>query len=266
MARYRRIGVFDSGIGGLTVVQHVLSCTTGVDVVYLGDTARVPYGSRSPETIRRYARELTRFLLAYGVEMLVVACNTVSAVALEAVREEAAGVPLLDVLEPTIDLVLECTAGCVGIIGTRATIASGAYERLLRQRAPASLRIFSQPCPLFVPLVEEGWSEHPVAEQIAQEYLSPLREAGVDTLVLGCTHYPLLVPVLRRVMPECRFVESGEAIARCLRQLGDSGAGGTPPRLTVLLTDAPGPALEQVMKRLGLLPREVRQVSVSNHD
>lgn len=266
MKRWWRIGVCDSGVGGLTVVRHLLSCVSGSEIIYLGDTARVPYGSRSPETIRRYARELTRFLRLSGADVLVVACNTMSAVALEDIQEEAAGIPLITVLEPTVERALERTRGRVGVIGTRATIASGIYERLLVERARMPLQVYSQPCPLFVPLVEEGWSEHAVAEQIAELYLAPLREAGIDTLVLGCTHYPLLLPVLQRVLPSCCFIESGEAIAGCLRQLLGSAASGGLPQLRVLLTDAPGPVVEQLLVRLGIVPEEVRQVSIVGDD
>ncbi len=257
----RRIGIFDSGIGGLTVARHLIPLFGGMEVLYVGDTARVPYGSRSPETIRRYARQMTLYLLEQGVEAIVVACNTISAVAADVVRECAAGIPVVDVLEPTVAVALQRTAGCVGIIGTRATITSGVYERLLHQRARQPLRTYGQPCPLFVPLVEEGWNTHPVALQVAEHYLAPLRALGIDTLILGCTHYPLLLPVFRQLLPKCHFVESGEAVCEYLRQLGYSpGANGKEARLYIHLTDAPGDVLEHILHQLQLAVAEVRQV------
>ncbi len=260
-----RIGVFDSGVGGLTLVRHLLPYAAGAEIVYVGDTARVPYGSRSATTIRRYARELTQYICQYEVDVLVIACNTVSAVAVDTVREVAAGIPVVDVLEPTVELALRQSAGAIGVIGTRATIASGVYEQLLYQRAPYPLRVYGQPCPLFVPLVEEGWVEHPVTFQVAEHYLAPLRAAGIDTLILGCTHYPLLLPVLRQLLPTCRFVESGPAVAEWLRRRGYTpSANGVPARLTLHLTDA-SPALEHILGMLQLTPAGIHYVQLWEH-
>ncbi|MCS7177262.1 MAG: glutamate racemase [Candidatus Kapabacteria bacterium] len=257
----RRIGVFDSGIGGLTVVRHIIPYAAGCELLYVGDTARVPYGNRGPEAIRQYARELTLYLCEQEVELIVVACNTVSAVALEVVQAHSP-VPVIDVVEPTVELTLrQTTEGRIGIIGTRATIASGIYERLLRQRSEWPLEIYGKACPLFVPLVEEGWIESPVTEQIAEFYLAPLREAGIDTLVLGCTHYPLLVPVLQRVLPDCRLVESGAAVAERLQALGyASDQDGGAAQLVLHLTDEPGEALKHLLRRLQLVPADVRSI------
>lgn len=261
----QRIGVFDSGIGGLTVVRHLL-LLRGVEVFYVGDTARVPYGNRSPETIRRYARQIARYLVEQGVEVLVIACNTVSAVAAGAVRECAAGIPVVDVLEPTVSLALDRTTGSIGIIGTRATIASGVYERLLQQWAQRPLRTYGQACPLFVPLVEEGWTEHPVTMQVAEHYLAPLRAAGIDTLILGCTHYPLLRPVLERLLPGCTFVESGEAVSERLRQLGyEVAQNGVLASLSLHLTDMPGSALDALLEQLRLPITEVRHIRLPEY-
>jgi glutamate racemase len=186
------IGVFDSGIGGLTVVRELLSQMPSEGIVYLGDTARVPYGTRSPETVRRYAREGVRFLFSKGIKFLVVACNTVSSVGLEDLSRDIPA-PVLGVLEPGARAAAEMTRnGKVGVIGTSATIGSSSYVRAIKALKGA--------CPLFVPLVEEGWLEGEVPELAAERYLGGLRSSGIDTLVLGCTHYPLLKPLISRVM------------------------------------------------------------------
>ncbi len=260
-----RIGVFDSGIGGLTVARHLLGLR-GVEVLYVGDTARVPYGNRSPETIRRYARQVARYLVEQGIDVLVIACNTVSAVAAEEVRECAADIPVVDVLEPTVRVALRRTLGSVGIIGTRATITSGVYERLLHRWASMPLRTYGQSCPLFVPLVEEGWTEHPVTVQVAEHYLAPLRAAGVDTLILGCTHYPLLRPILEQLLPGCTLVESGEAVCERLQQLGYQAAeNGKKAPLTLYLTDVPDTALDSVLGQLRLPVVDVRHVRLPEY-
>lgn len=262
----RRIGVFDSGVGGLTVVRHVLGYVAGGELLYLGDTARVPYGSRSPETIRRYTQELTYFLREQEVELIVVACNTISAVAVDVVRQCAGDIPVVDVLEPTVELALQRTQGRIGIVGTRATIASGVYQQLLQQRSQGAVHVWGQACPLFVPLVEEGWIDHPVTQQVAREYLEPLQRAGIDTLILGCTHYPLLLPVFRRLLPECCLVEPGEAVAQRLEQMGYAATrDGVPARLEVYLTDSPGPAFAHIVSRLRLAPFRVCSVALREH-
>jgi glutamate racemase len=196
---HKAIGIFDSGVGGLTVLKELMAALPHEHTIYLGDTARVPYGIRSPSTVTRYSFENTRFLLSQEIKMLVVACNTASAVSLSEVRKEFP-LPVIGVLEPGARAAAAATRrGRVGVIGTEATIGSRAYERAIRQIAPA-IEVYSHACPLFVPLVEEGWFENDVAELAARRYLGPLRDSGIDTLVLGCTHYPLLKSVIGRVM------------------------------------------------------------------
>jgi len=208
------IGVFDSGVGGLTVAAALRRRLPRESILYLGDTARLPYGSKSPETVTRYTLRNIEFLVERGVKAVVVACNTASALALpRLVPDLHLELPTWGVIEPGARKAASVTRGRVGIIATDATVRSDAYPRALRALRP-DLEILSQPCPLFVPLVEEGWYDDPITEQIAERYLRPLLDARVDTLVLGCTHYPLLVPVLRRVAgPDVTLVDSAEAVA-----------------------------------------------------
>lgn len=212
------IGIFDSGIGGLTVLRAVFERLPHESTVYFGDTARVPYGPKSPETVRRYSLEILDWLLRQGVKAVVIACNTSTAHALETLQAHSP-VPVIGVIEPGSRAAAAASgAGLIGVIGTAGTIASNAYARAI-QRADASARVEQKACPLFVPLVEEGWFDHPAAELIAREYLQPLRQAHVDTLVLGCTHYPLLKPLLQRVMgPDVRLIDSGEETAAAVVQ------------------------------------------------
>jgi glutamate racemase len=212
------IGIFDSGIGGLTVARAVYERLPDESTVYFGDTARVPYGPKSPETVRRYSVEILEWLLRQGVKAVVVACNTSTAHALEALQQHSP-VPVVGVIEPGAQAAAAASRdGPIGVIGTAGTIASNAYARAI-QRARAGALVEQRPCPLFVPLVEEGWFEHPAAELIARDYLEPLRRARVDTLVMGCTHYPLLKPLLQRVMgPKVRLIDSGEETAGAVAQ------------------------------------------------
>ena len=211
----RPVGIFDSGLGGLTAMATLMGALPGEDICYLGDTGRVPYGVRSRETIEKYTRQDIKFLLSLDVKAIVVACGTVSAVALEQIRD-CYPVPIYGVLEPAVNLALSATKnGRVGIIGTQATIASGAYERLLKS-AGGNLRLISRACPLFVPLVENG-RVHPgdvVIETLAEEYLAPIKEEKVDTLILGCTHYPLLEAVIGGFLgPDVTLISAGAAAA-----------------------------------------------------
>ncbi len=212
------LGVFDSGIGGLTVARAVFERLPHESLIYFGDTARVPYGPKSPETVRRYSGEILAYLLGRGVKALVVACNTISAQALDYLAERSP-VPLVGVIEPGARAALEATrTGKIGVIGTAGTIASGAYERAIKRLRPDAA-VCVQACPLFVPLVEEGWFDHAATELIAREYLAPLQRAGVDVLVLGCTHYPLLKPLLARVLgPAVTLVDSAEETAKVVAQ------------------------------------------------
>ncbi len=205
------IGVFDSGVGGLTVAAALREQLPTESILYLGDTARLPYGTKSKATVERYTLRNLEFLLGRGVKAVVVACNTASALALDAVDAE---IPIWGVIEPGARQAAELSEACVGVIATESTIRSGAYERSLHQRR-GDLVIINQPCPLFVPLVEEGWHDDPIATEIARRYLEPLIESQVDTLLLGCTHYPLLEPVIRRVLGDgVRLVDSAHAVAR----------------------------------------------------
>jgi glutamate racemase len=208
------VGVFDSGIGGLTVAHAIMAQLPNESVTYFGDTARVPYGPKSPDTVRRYSQEIAGFLVDQGIKSLVVACNTATAHALPVLRENLS-VPVIGVIEPGARAAVAATrTGHVGVIGTVGTIKSGAYERALRALEP-SLRITARACPLFVPLVEEGWVDHEATRLIAEEYLAPLLETHVDTVVLGCTHYPLLKGVISRVLgSDVRLIDSAEETAR----------------------------------------------------
>lgn len=226
------IGVFDSGIGGLTVFAALRRRMPREKLIYFGDTAHLPYGSKSKETVTRYSLEIARFLVARGVKALVIACNTSSALALPEIKK-ALKIPVLGVIGPGARAAAAATrGGPIGIIGTEATIASQAYSLALKEYLPG-VKSLGAACPLFVPLVEEGWWSHPVTRAVAREYLKPLKRAGSDTLILGCTHYPCLKPLLQKVMgPKVRLIDSAEETARetseLLKRLGierKTGAG-----------------------------------------
>lgn len=215
------IGIFDSGVGGLTVFRALERRLPNESLIYLGDTGRVPYGTRSVETVQRYAREDAAFILSKNVKAIVIACNTASALAASHLREQIS-IPVLGVVSPGARGAIETTRnGYIGVIATEATVASGAYERAMLQMR-AGLEIISRACPLFVPLAEEGWINHPVTRQVAEEYLAELRASRVDTLVLGCTHYPILLPVIEQVMGDrISYIDSGEAVAGEVARLLD---------------------------------------------
>jgi glutamate racemase len=235
----RPIGIFDSGIGGLTVLRALRARLPRERFVYLGDTARLPYGTKSPETVARYALRAGRFLAAHDVKLLVVACNTASATALPALAA-ALPVPVIGVVGPGAAAAARRTRGGVGVIGTESTIASGAYLRaLLAERD--GLEVTAAACPLFVPLAEEGWFDHPVTREVAAIYLAPLAAAGIDTLILGCTHYPLLRGAIAAgIGAGVALVDSATAVADEVHQrlardgTGAGGSGG----VAVLVTDA----------------------------
>lgn len=225
MMRDSAIGIFDSGVGGLTVVRSLGERLPGEELVYLGDTARVPYGSKSAETVVRYSRMSSAFLLSQGVKMIVVACNTASAYAVEELKRSLP-VPVLGVVEPGARAAVEATrSGRIGVIGTLGTVRSGAYARAIAEAAGSRrVEVTAKACPLFVPLAEEGWIDDSVAEAVARRYLGELaRDApDLDVIVLGCTHYPLLRPVLERVAAELFghalvLVDSAEAMAQAAR-------------------------------------------------
>ena len=218
------IGIFDSGVGGLTVLHQVMELLPAENLIYLGDTARTPYGNKSPEIITRYSIENADFLLDKGVKMLVVACNAMSSVALDAIRSRSK-VPVVGVIEPGARTAASRTkSGRVGVIGTEATISSGAYTLSLR-RLRSDLEIYTRACPLFVPLAEEGWIDNEVAKAAVALYLGSLQKSGIDTLILGCTHYPLLKAVIREFLGRrVALVDSAEETAR---EVGETlrGAG-----------------------------------------
>ena len=213
------IGIFDSGIGGLTVARAIYERLPNESTIYFGDTARVPYGPKSPETVKRYSLEILHWLLDQDVKAVVVACNTSTAHALRALQE-ATPVSVLGVIKPGARAAIAAGGGGpVGVIGTAGTIASDAYNRAIQALAPG-LPVIQRACPLFVPFVEEGWFDHPATELVAVNYLGELREACVRSLVLGCTHYPLLKPLLQRVIgPEVRLIDSGQATAVALESI-----------------------------------------------
>lgn len=218
MTRELPIGVFDSGIGGLTVVRELRKVLPSEDIVYLGDTARVPYGTKSPGTVVRFAQEDTRFLVQQNVKAVVVACNTCSAWALP-VLEKKFNLPVFGVILPGVRAALDKSrAHRIGIIGTSATIRSKAYANAILARSD-SAQVFARACPLLVPLVEEGWTRHPVTATVLREYLQPLLARRIDTLILGCTHYPLLKPLIRKVTgPRVALVDSAESCAHYVRE------------------------------------------------
>lgn len=216
-----KVGVFDSGVGGLTVLRAIRERFDRADLVYLGDTARVPYGNKSRETVIRYSLECAEFLISKGVEVLVVACNTASSQAMDVLRESL-DVPVLGVVEPGVRKALEATKGRVGVIGTQATIRSGAYQKLLKE---VGVEVISKACPLFVPLVEEGLLDGEIAKGVVSMYLRELKEKGVDTLILGCTHYPLLKGLIQEFLPGVVVVDSSEAVAAELDSLIENEGG-----------------------------------------
>ena len=213
------VGVFDSGLGGLTVAHAIMRQLPGESLVYFGDTARVPYGPKSPDTVRRYSREISSFLMEQGVKAIVVACNTATAHALPVLRDELP-VPVLGVVEPGARAAVRATrSGHIGVIGTAGTIRSEAYVRAIRAES-ADATVLALPCPLFVPLVEEGWTSHDATRLVAREYLAPFIENAVDTLVLGCTHYPLLKPLIAEIVgPDVRLIDSAEETAADTRRM-----------------------------------------------
>ena len=219
MSDTRPIGVFDSGIGGLTVVREIQKMLPGEKIIYFGDTARVPYGTKSKETVTRFSRENIWFLLKFEVKLVVVACNTVSSLSLPALIR-AFRVPIVGVIKPGVRRALEVAEkGTVGVIGTRATIASGAYETFLKRGNPA-LEVISKPCPLFVPLAEEGRLYDRITFTVVEEYLRDLKKSRVNTLILGCTHYPLLKRAIARYMgSHVKLVDSAQETARTVREL-----------------------------------------------
>jgi glutamate racemase len=225
----RPIGVFDSGLGGLTSVRELFRMLPAESVVYFGDTARVPYGNKSSTTVIRFSLEIAAFLVRQNIKCLLVACNTSSSYALETLRQRLS-IPVIGVIEPSVRAAAAVSPrGRVGVIGTLGTVGSGAYAAALAKALPGAA-VISRACPLFVPLIEEGWAGHPVTRSVAEEYLVELRAADLESLILGCTHYPLIAPLLVALMgPAVKLVDSGAEAARAvgvlLRERGQLAAG-----------------------------------------
>ncbi|MBF0307923.1 MAG: glutamate racemase [Magnetococcales bacterium] len=249
------IGIFDSGIGGLTVLRALLGQLPGEQYLYLGDTARVPYGSKSARTVARYTLQVADYLLAREVKALVVACNTASAMGLPALVETIP-IPVVGVIEPGCKAALAASqTGRIGVIATRSTVASGAYASTLSQ-LDKRLRTISLPCPLFVPLVEEGWLDHAATRLIVADTLAPLQGQKIDTLILGCTHYPLLKPLIQEVMGDkVHLVDSAQAVAEELSAILGSRLFPAPARrkggLQLMVTDTAERFREVAQRFLG---------------
>jgi glutamate racemase len=235
--KFARIGVFDSGIGGLTVLKALLDLMPGIDMTYLGDSARLPYGTKSPKTIIRYSLQCAGFLASKEIDMLVVACNTASAHAISALENEF-DFPVIGVVEAGSRAVVEAGGNKVGVIGTPSTIKSRAYDNAIKILNP-DIEIHSQACPLFVPLVEEGWFEDEITEQVARRYLKDLIRDDIDTLLLGCTHYPLLKGVISKVMGAgVRIIDSACSTAAIVSDMiGDGYDSGKSRSVEFYLSD-----------------------------
>ena len=251
------IGVFDSGVGGLTVFREIARALPHHPLIYLGDSARVPYGTKSPQTVVRYSLEAANHLLGRGVGMLVVACNTATAAALPALKERLS-IPVIGVIEPGARAAVERTRGHVGVIATEGTVKSKAYTNAIRALAPA-VHVTESPAPLFVPLAEEGWANTHVAREVAEIYLQPLLDEGIDTLVLGCTHYPILRATIEQVAGDAvQIVDSAETTAQTVRKLVGAQPNGNPSH-TFLVTDA-----EERFRRIAaeFLEQEIENLEV----
>lgn len=262
------VGIFDSGVGGLTVVRAVNRLLPSESVLYFGDTARLPYGSKSPETVIRFSLEDALFLTEKKVKMVVAACNTASSVSLPALRE-VLDVPVLGVILPGAEMAASVTGnGRVGVIGTHGTVSSGAYQKALMDLGVRA--VSAQPAPLLVPLVEEGWLDHPITEAIIREYTGPLMKEGIDTLVLGCTHYPLLKPLFRKVLGEgVNLVDSAEAAALKAREILEENGlrrDGPSGENSFYVSDIPLKFQEIAQRFLGRAVPLVTQIQVGRDD
>lgn len=212
------IGIFDSGLGGLTVARAVMDALPGYDIVYFGDTARTPYGAKSATTVEKYALEDTDLLLDRGAHIIVIACNSASSVATESIKEQF-HVPVFEVITPAVESAMAISkTGAIGVIGTRATIASGIYEKKIHERRSGA-RVYSIACPLLVPLVEEGWIKKPETAMIIKKYLHPLKTKPIDALILGCTHYPILKKTIQqKIGKNVKAIDSATAVAQAVKQ------------------------------------------------
>ena len=237
MGTLKRLGVFDSGLGGLTVLNEICKYNSGLDVVYFGDTARVPYGSRTVETITRYAEQDVRFLLSQGVEAILIACGTVSTNCLPALKETFS-LPIVGVIDAGCEAALAASkTKRIGVIGTRATVNSKAYERRILELCPEA-KTWGVECPLFVPLIENGFApDDPITEMTVERYLSQFKDTGVDTVIMGCTHYPFLTDTLEKHMPEVTFINVGKALSYGLRANFDLPRSGAPNQVSYFVSD-----------------------------
>ena len=250
----RPIGVFDSGIGGLTVVKQIMASLPNEQIIYFGDTARVPYGSKSNETVIEYSLQNSRFLISKDVKAIVVACNTASSIALPALKQEF-DIPVIGMIEPGAALALKSTVNQkIGVIGTRVTVSNRAYSTEIQIRNTAA-QVYEKACPLFVPLAEEGWLDHEATELIAHDYLRELKENEIDTLILGCTHYPLLKQIIQRAVgDEVQLIDSGVAAALTLMdEIGPENSSGVhaPPVHHFYVSDLPGRFKDTAERFLG---------------
>ncbi|MEW6145312.1 MAG: glutamate racemase [Thermodesulfobacteriota bacterium] len=261
------IGVFDSGIGGLTVVREIIKRLPRENIIYLGDTARVPYGTKSSRTVVTYSHHNARFLVSKGIKMLVVACNTSSAVSLPSLSSEL-DIPVIGVIEPGAKKAGAATkSGRVGVIGTPSTIKSSAYKKALED-VSTDIEVYSKACPLFVPLADEGWTEGDISELIAKEYLAPFKEYDIDVLVLGCTHYPLLKRTIKKVMGEgITLVDSAEETAkeieRVLSERGLLNTGNEAPSREYYLTDVSDTFVSVAGRFLGEKIENIEMVDIT---
>lgn len=259
------IGVFDSGIGGLTVVREIRKVLPNEAIVYFGDSARVPYGTKSKETILRFAKEDIRFLQSFKVKVIVSACFSVSSNALEELREEFS-IPIIGMIDPGVDALSDEYCRKVGVIGTNATIESGAFGKKLKDKF-GDIDIYSAACPLFVSLVEEGWTEGEVPELVAERYLTPLLAENIDSLILGCTHYPLLDSVIKNIVGDnIKIIEPGKEAAKLLKKfLNDNGLKNKGKgSLKIYLSDIPRNFERTVVDFLGEKPGEIQLVNLKD--
>jgi len=268
MSDKRSIGIFDSGIGGLTVVREIFKRLPRESVVYFGDTARVPYGTKSAKVVEKFALQDIFFLLKQNVKILVAACHTVSSVVLDQLIATL-HLPILGVVEPGVKAALKVTRNNrIGVVGTKATIMSGTYGRKLTEKKEG-ITVISQPCPLFVPLAEEGWLDGEVTRRVAEIYLEPLKKQKIDTLILGCTHYPLLKPVIKDVLGKDVAIidsaeETAELVKKRLKALGLENEGKTKPHHAFFVSDIPHQFQEIGERFLGMKLGKVSRVDLES--
>ncbi len=238
MCKITKLGVFDSGLGGLTVLNEICKYNHGLDISYFGDTARVPYGSRTPETIGRYAEQDVRFLLSRGVEAIVIACGTVSATCLDRLQSRYR-IPIVGVIEPaSVEAVQVTKSGHIGVLGTKATIKSNAYADRICAENPGC-RVTGIACPLLVPLIENGYApDDPLVEMALDRYLEPVRRSDIDTLILGCTHYPFLYETISQMLPNVKLINIGTVLAKRLSEHFSLAASEHPNQVSYYVSDA----------------------------